>query len=601
MSVQTGAMPPSGPMSQRLVDRARFRVDRLRTEPNPIWIRELRQAARLARTPVILTVFAVGMTLLIASIGGIVSTEESPATTGVVLFQVFFSLAYLVVTVVGPAVAANSIASEREGRTWEAVILTGLSPGIIARGKFLAAFTAIGMYIVMLAPVGALPFLFGGVTATETVVAFAFLFLIALLSVAFGLAISSKMSSLRAAIVVTLLLIFPITIIAFLVFGVALSFAAHKAWPGVAGGPPVWLPTAYERAPLDFEYLVFLVLLPITSVSLPAWFLYEVTIANLTSMTDDRSSGLKRWFVVAAPALTVAAAVPVLAVPSGDRDGAAMAGQAALLAFFTFSVFLFAGDPIGPSRRVIAHWDQLRAGKLRRFLGPGVMRSAGLLLASGTLGIGLLTGAALVAMSSRPAKEIESVISFGAYALAFFVFTAGLGAYLRARTSSPIVARVLMFAFLFAVSVGPWIIAAIAGLIADRGSARDALVVASPSPFYVFVMIDSIDRGRGDGLILAGVICMLGWVGVGLVLLGAAKLRCSTIIDQHEAALAETDRILAAEDQAAAEAKAKAEAARAEREAAKAAREAAEAAQASPSEGGGEEAAPEAQREPQPA
>ena len=33
------------------------------------------------------------------------------------------------------SVAANSIASEREGRTWEAVILTGLAPGLIARGK----------------------------------------------------------------------------------------------------------------------------------------------------------------------------------------------------------------------------------------------------------------------------------------------------------------------------------------------------------------------------------------------------------------------------------------------------------------------------------
>src|SRR4051812_14085165 len=204
-------MPPSGPVSSRLVDRARFRVDRLQSEPNPIWIRELRQAARLARTPVILTVLAILMTLLIASIGGIVSAESSPANTGVVLFQTFFSIAYFVVTVVGPAVAANSIASEREGRTWEAVILTGLSPATIARGKFLAAFTAIGMYVVMLAPVGALPFLFGGVTATEVVVAFAGLFLIALLGVALGLAVSSKMDSLRAAILVTLLVAFPVT------------------------------------------------------------------------------------------------------------------------------------------------------------------------------------------------------------------------------------------------------------------------------------------------------------------------------------------------------------------------------------------------------
>src|SRR5262245_42984086 len=124
MSAQTGTAPTSGgPVSQRLVDRAKYRVDKVRNDPNPIWIRELKQAARLARTPVILTVVAVLMTLLIASIGGLTSTTYAPATTGVVLFQVFFSLAFFVVVLVGPAVAANSIASEREGRTWEAVIL----------------------------------------------------------------------------------------------------------------------------------------------------------------------------------------------------------------------------------------------------------------------------------------------------------------------------------------------------------------------------------------------------------------------------------------------------------------------------------------------
>ena len=303
MSAQTHSAPPPGPASTRFVDRARFRVRLWESQPNPLWIRELRQSARLARTPAILAVVAVLMTLLIASLGGVVSTDASPATTGMVVFQTFFSIAYFVVTLVGPAVAANSIASEREGRTWEAVLLTGLPPTTIARGKFLAAFTAIAMYIVMLAPVGALPFLFGGVTATEVVVAFAGLFLIALLSVAFGLAISSKMASLRAAIVVTLLLAFPVSIAAFGLFGFGLSHAAHHAWPGVADGPPIWLPTAYERAPFDARYVVFLVALPVIAVVLPAWFLHEVTIANLTSANDDRSSGLKRWFVVASPLL----------------------------------------------------------------------------------------------------------------------------------------------------------------------------------------------------------------------------------------------------------------------------------------------------------
>ena len=61
-------------------------------------------------------------------------------------------------------VTARVTGVERCG-TGEAVIMTGLPPKTIARGKFLSAFTNISMYIVMLAPVGALSFLFGGVTA----------------------------------------------------------------------------------------------------------------------------------------------------------------------------------------------------------------------------------------------------------------------------------------------------------------------------------------------------------------------------------------------------------------------------------------------------
>lgn len=556
MSVQTGALPPSGPVSQRLVDRAKYRVDRWKTEPNPIWMRELRQAARLGRTPIILMVVTILMTLLIAAIGGIVSTEEAPATTGVVIFQVFFSLAYFVVTVVGPAVAANSIASEREGRTWEAVILTGLDPGQIARGKFLAAYTAIGMYIVMLAPVGALSFLFGGVTAMEVVVAFFFLFLIALLSVAFGLAISSKMTSLRVAIVVTLLLAFPITITSYLSFGLGLSFAAHKAWPGVAEGPPVWLPTAYERAPFDLTYVLCLILIPIAAVTLPAWFLYEVTVANLTSVTDNRSTGLKRWFLVAAPVLTVIAASPVLAADAMDHDEMAITGLSVVFIFLSFCVFLFAGDPVGPSRRVQAQWDQTGAGRFHRFLGPGVMRSATLLATSGALALLALTAFCLFVIQlsgyASSSTQAAQVVAFAAYALSFYVLTVGLGAWLRSRATSSLVARVLLFTILFAIAVGPWIVAAIGGLLASRGGGDEALLVASPSPFYAFVMVNALDKSSPEAAVIAGGVCSALWAVSGLVLLGAAQRKCAAVIQQHEAALAQTDQLLAQEDEAAA-------------------------------------------------
>jgi ABC-type transport system involved in multi-copper enzyme maturation permease subunit len=552
MSAQTG--------SQGLVDRARSQLRRWESQPNPLWVRELRQSARLARTPVIVTVVAVLVILLIAALGGVVSSEASPAATGVILFQAFFSIAYFVVTLLGPAVAASSIASEREGRTWEAVVLTGLSPAAIARGKFLAAFTAIATYIVMLAPVGALPFLFGGVTATEVVIAFGVLLLVALLSVAFGLAISSKTASLRAAIVVTLLLAFLLSVVAFLSLGVSLSYVAHHAWPGVADGPPIWLPTAYERAPLDAHYLIFLVALPVLAVALPAWFLYEVTVTNLGSLTDDRSSGLKRWFLVAAPALTVVAGIPAATVAASDRVAAWVAALGGLSAFFLFCVFLFAGDPIGPSRRVVIHWDRAGVGALRRFLGPGVMRSAMLVLAVGGVALASLSAFGVAVASSAAGSrstDVASVLGFAGYALAFHVFAVGLGAFLRARAPEPLVARVLLFGVLFGVTVGPWIVAAIGGILGDHAALdRDMLAVAAPSPLYVFVMVDMVG-GHGSGfLVRAGVAAIIGWALLGVVLLGAAARRCRRILRRNEALMAEGDRVLAADDEAAAAARA---------------------------------------------
>lgn len=562
MSAQTGVAPASGPMSRRFVDRARYQVDRWKTQPNPIWIRELKQSARLARTPVILAAATILMTLLIASIGGIMAVTSAPDRTGIVLFQVFFSLAYFVVTWIGPAVAANSIASEREGRTYEAVVLTGMRPGEIARGKFAAAYTALGMYIVMLAPVGALPFLFGGVTATEVVVAFVFLFLIALLSVAFGLAISSKMASLRGAIVITLLLSFPLSLVTYLGLGLGLSYAAHAQWPGVSAGPPVWLPSAYARAPFDWAYVVFLFALPVAVVALPAWFLYEVTIANLTSVTDDRSTGLKRWFLVTIPVVTIAAGIPIAVVPPTNYEELYVVGACALVVVTSFCAFLFQGEPIGPSRRVRVHWDRARASRFLRYLGPSITKAATLQLALGLGAFAVLTAFALllVRLSSHPSAKIQAVqiAAFGVYAAAFHVFVIGLGAWLRARSTTPLAARAIAFAALGAIAIGPWVVAAIGGFIAARGSGRfddSAMFIASPSPFYAFYMLDAAAKGN-DALLGFGVAAAALWALLGVLLLGLASARTRRIIRDHESLLADADRRLAEEDQAAAAASA---------------------------------------------
>src|SRR5450432_4366980 len=388
--------PPSSltppPSSLREGGRPSTLFERLRENPNPVWMRELKQAARLQRTPIMLAVVTAMMTLLICSVGGVASTTSDPAKVGVGIFHTFFSLAFAVVTWVGPAVAANTIAGERSGRTWEALQLTALSPRTIARGKFLAAFTYISLYIVMLVPVGALPFLFGGVTATEVLLAFLLLVLLAALSVAFGLSVSAKFSSPAAAIIVTLLVALPVSMTVYGAAGVGLSFAAHEQWPGVPAGPPVWLPTAYVRADFGLAYLAFLVLLPALLTTLPAWLFYEVTVANMGSPSDDRSTRLRVWFLLAMPLFSGAVALVTFAVGSTDW---VYSGSALIWAFGCFGAFLFAGEPLGPSSRVLTHWEREGTSGFRRSLGPGVLRASMLLIALTAAG---LAGNAMVGL-----------------------------------------------------------------------------------------------------------------------------------------------------------------------------------------------------------
>ena len=326
MSATVSAQPPHKPGL----------FSRLGRDPNALWMREMRQSARLGRTPWVLFSLTLLIALVMCSSGAIAAANgASPAKLGEGLFQGFFSLAYFVVIIAGPTIAANSIASEREGRTWEAVQLTGLHAKDIARGKFMAAYTSLGLYIVVIAPVGALPFLFGGVTAIEVVVAFVFLFIVAALAVAFGLAISSQMSSLRGAIVVTLMLALLAGPTLYGIFGVAASTVLHTEWSSVPEGFPVWLPLAYTRAPFGLEYVLVLIAMPLLLLLLPAWLLFEFTTSNLTGETDDRATGLKRWYALSTPLVASMLSLAVLLADDGkSRIIATLAELSAFACYF---------------------------------------------------------------------------------------------------------------------------------------------------------------------------------------------------------------------------------------------------------------------------
>jgi ABC-type transport system involved in multi-copper enzyme maturation permease subunit len=512
-------MPPPAPGAS-LGTRLRFWVGGLTRDPNPVWMRELRQSARLQRTPVILMTVTVAIALLICSVGGIASVTTEPAKVGVGIFHTFFSLAFALVTWLGPAVAASTIAGEKTGRTWEALALTSLPPASIARGKFLSAFTYVGLYLVMLAPVGALPFLFGGVAATEVLLAFFCCFVFAALAVTFGLALSSKFQSSAAAISVTLMVTLATSFAVYMGLGVALSVAVHERWPAVQQGPPVWLPTAWVRADFGLPYLAFLVVLPAVAVVVPGWLFYEITVANLAGPSDDRSTRLRAWTIASSLALTGCCAIVAVATRQVDW---AKAQGAFLFVFFVFVVFLVAGEPLGPSRRVRVMWERKRPSALLKALGPGVVPATTWLLALVLVAFAACVGVGFLTLPTPDDRRV--MLAFDGQLVAFLIFLAGISAFFRARAEGATVPRVLLVLTVVTATIGPWIVLAIAGVVTRSGDSLIAL--GAPSPVFAFILAEEIARGSSNlaSELTAAVVCSVGYAlfGVGLLALAAGR------------------------------------------------------------------------------
>lgn len=547
MSVQTGQVVPDAPASRRLVDRARFRFDRLLKNPNPIWIRELRQDARLVRTPFILAGITILVTFLIASITGAFNDQAPSDKVGSVLFQTFFSLGFFGVTMGGPALAANSIASEREGRTWEAVILTGMTPEEVARGKFLAAYTKVCTYVVMLAPVGAMTFLFGGVHWLEVAIAFFYLFVIALMSVAFGLAVSSRMGNARAAILVTLIAAVPLGGFLYLAGGLGLSEAAHSLWERVPREQPVWLPLAYVRGDFGLSYLLLLFAAPAIVIMLPGWALYEATVANLTEPNDDRSTGLKRWYVVAAAVLVLSAVCSMIPSSLGASVLAVTVAELGFfLTFLTLCATVFVADPLGPSRRITARWERRKIGALRRWMGPGLANTGLLQLIVGVGGVVILVGMGVLRALSAPmlpAGQLDATLRFALYGAAFFVFSVGFGVFLRARSTNVAAARIVFVLTLIGLAIVPFLGAALLGAFFRD----EALLIAAPSPFFAFLLLRPVPS---DGVVVAGLVASLGWLIAGVLLFARGRARIREIVQAFDERMAQAEAVFVAEDAA---------------------------------------------------
>lgn len=529
-------------------------------EPNPLLMRELRQAMRLPRLPwqIAAVVALIGLGML--SIGSLEGKSGRPAQLGVGLFQGFITILLGYVALMGPATAAGAIASEREGKTLEPLLLTGLSPFDIARGKFLAAFGTIALQVLALFPLAAIPFLFGGVTAAELVVAVFYVLIVAAVSVAFGLAVASRTQTLRAALAISVVL--PAAAMP-VVFGMMFGFGetiTRKKWPMVQASGPIWWASAYTSVPFGVDYVLWLVLWPLVFIGLPFWLFSTLTAANLAGANDDRSTGVKRWLVGSTLAISAVGFLTCFRVDAPSALGAAIVMQVFIALLSLLGVTLVVGDPLTESRLVRARWQRTGAGVFTRFLGPGLLRGSVLVLGctfvalmscfvGGVLGSSTAGLRNLIGMPSTTAGSADTAMALAIvvlYTFLFSLFLVGFAAFLRTRKASaaPPVARAWTIAVTIIALIVPWILFTILGSF-DHG-ARENAVFASPSPAYAYFAFERELRKYGDGTesTIAALVSALAWGALGLTLLGVAWERARRAVAAQDRVVEHTQKKL---------------------------------------------------------
>lgn len=470
----------------------------------PVATRELRQAARQKRGPLLLGALGVlaplACTLFALSMS---SPWTTTAEIGRVLFEVMFTLTLGIAVIVGVTAAASSVASEREGHTWEAVLLSGLRPAAIVRGKFLSAFAQAALYLFALAPSAALSFLVGGVAITEIVLALGLVLGVAAVAVLFGLAVSSFARTARGALagaLVATLVAFPTVYALFLGLGYAVRNVTSEL--DVRGA--TWLAHAIVGAPFGARSFVFYILDPLLALAVPGWLIFEVTKANLSDVSDDRSAGLRRWYVVGTPLLVAGAIATLLAVPSG-HEALTVVLLVILAAHLGVASLVFAAEPRGPSRRIRHQRANEPLTFTSRLSMPGVVPATVL-----HAGVGVAALAVVYAVGAHLIHERNDFVSSSAaYAIAFHLFSAGATGALTARFQRPTLVRGIVIATTIVLAIVPLIGASIGRVVTEGGDGWRLVEAMSP-------LSPAVD-GMHYASALANVCTTMATIGYGVV------------------------------------------------------------------------------------
>ncbi|MEZ6058534.1 MAG: hypothetical protein R3C01_17675 [Planctomycetaceae bacterium] len=254
----------SGPMTwmERLTDRL-----------NPIFVKEGRQSLR-SKTFVIAFLLLVFTGWFISAIGvlsNIGSLDYGDA--GREMFQWYFGVLAVAITLVVPFGAFRSLITERDEYTFEPLVITSLSPRQIVVGKLMTAMLQAFLFYSAIAPFMAFTSLLNGFDMAYAVFLLVFGLLYSLLISSASLAIGSLVHGRVWQTIVSLV------ILGGLLFALGMEF-------GFAFG------SGFERQLNDSDFWLGFGAVSLGAVSYII-LLQQIAIINLTFEADNRSTGMR--------------------------------------------------------------------------------------------------------------------------------------------------------------------------------------------------------------------------------------------------------------------------------------------------------------------
>ncbi|MEY4180457.1 MAG: hypothetical protein RLY70_4031 [Planctomycetota bacterium] len=195
---------------------------------NPVLQRELLVNLRMKRSFALLFLYLAALaTVVYFAWPADTRVDPTRQQSGRQLIDLFFSGQYLLASLIAPSFAAGAITGEKERKTYEMLLASPLRPAAIVLGKLLASLTHVAALIVASLPIVMLCLPLGGVSLYEVLAAYVGLILSVATYGMISVACSSYFKRTAASLVVSYLVILPLSI-----FGVAIWFALAdtQAW-----------------------------------------------------------------------------------------------------------------------------------------------------------------------------------------------------------------------------------------------------------------------------------------------------------------------------------------------------------------------------------